>query len=83
MKLWKDIRIIVNIKRSVRIVLPNMGNKRKKGTSSSANYEEAMATDDKGSIDSLKKAMEDGFSSLREEVTKLREDFKNEIKPKR
>ena len=55
-----------------------MGNKRKKGSSSSANEEEAMATDVKGSIDSLKKVMEDGFASLREEVTKLREDFKNE-----
>ena len=32
----------------------------------------------KGSIDSLKKAMEDGFASLREEVTRLHEDFKNE-----
>ena len=37
-----------------------------------------MAIDLKGSIDSLKKAMEDGFASLREEVTRLREDFKNE-----
>ena len=55
-----------------------MGNKRKKGSSSSANEEEAMATDLKGSIDSLKKAMEDGFASLREEVTRLREDFKSE-----
>ena len=55
-----------------------MGNKRKKGSTSSANEEEAMATDVKGSIDSLKKVMEDGFARLREEVTKLREDFKNE-----
>ena len=39
-----------------------------------------MATDVKGSIDSLKKVMEDGFASLHEEVTKLREDFKNETK---